>query len=293
MPFVEKKRVAKDDEAGRRLVQLFDAPGGRGDLGWSDLWSLTEVREFDDEVKKDGCWIVQIAYILRDQHGRVGVYERAAKQNGERRYSPGFSVLSGSSLLGWGMLDHHDVTFVDEYPSLEPLLPPSSLVGGIRYRCLGVGYSTTKRLRVNEKGAAAEKTRRYLFVVYEARVQVTDGAGTEEAPIAPTEALERDLFRGLVPAGEAITLLERSEERLNMDLAVLDALAATEGVHERGSAAKRQTTSFRLREPRGSTRPLLVRAKAWSDRHPWIMVAIWAGSLLVASIADLRGALGY
>lgn len=311
MPFVEKKRIAKDDEAGTRLVRLVDSPGG---LGWSDLWWLTEVREFDRDEKKDGCWIVQIAYILRDQHGRVGVYQRAPRVQSGARFSRGPSVLAGSSLLSWGMLDHHDATFAAEYPALNTRIRPGAIEGGIRYRGLGVGYSIVKRRRGN-----AERTRRYVFVIYEAGVRVRDDAGvaaegvtaegvaaegmTAEGvtaePLAPDAAADEadgdgglDTFLGLVPVEEAVRMLAAAPEPPAMDLAVLDALAETTKVHERGLAAKRETTCFRLREPRGSTKPLVVRLKAWSDRHPWLMLAIWAGSLALASIADLRGALG-
>lgn len=285
MAIIEKKRVPKSDEAAIRLAGLFNAPG---QLGWSDIWFLTRVREFTDDAEKARHWVVQIAYVVRDQFGRVGVYRRAAKGPKGARFSPGKSVLAGASLLDWSMVDHHDALFVSEYPALDARLAAADLIGGIEYKPLGIAHSITKR--TSPRG---EVERRFLFVVYEARVRVRSVLSGEGLADDPAEPGEQDEFLGLAPIEEAIGILESAPERLQTDLVVLDLLRLSGGSSPTPLAsARREATTIHAAMPRGSTRPMLVRLKAWRDRHPWVMVSLWAGSVLLALGSDFRGLFG-
>jgi len=283
MPHFEKKRIAKRVEDGEELVQLINLPG---QLSWADIWTRTRVMEFDDLEQKNGKWIVQLGYVLRDQFGRVGVYERAAKQVGEQRFSAGVSVLAGASLLSWDMLSSHESTFEKEYPVRESDLPLKQLDGGYVHSCLGVGYSIAKRMR-----AGKEVLRRFIFVVYETRINVRDasvgGASGEVGAPLP----DQDTFRGFMPVADAISLLSSQQDELLMDLVVLDAIKHGQ-TPATGTETRRESTVFRVGEPNGSSRPLIVRLRAWRDRHPLITGGIGLGAVLLSLAVDLRELLG-
>lgn len=283
MPHFEKKRVANTAEEGDALVQLINLPD---QLSWADIWTRTKVMEFTDPDQKNGKWIVQLGYILKDQFGRVGVYERAARQVGEQRFSAGFSVLSGASLLSWDMLSSHESTFEQEYPDRSGILPVADLIGGYRPSCLGVGFSIAKRTR-NGK----ESLRRFIFVVFHVDVHVRDrNAGA--APASPvSRSPEEDEFLGFMSASDAIDLLSAQQDELMMDLAVLDAIK--DGARPApGAETRRESTVFRVGAPNGSARPLLVRLRAWRDRHPWIIAVLWVCTVVLPFVLDIRELLG-
>ena len=161
------------------------------------------------------------------------------------------------------------------------------LIGGIEYKPLGIAHSITKR--TSPRG---EVERRFLFVVYEARVRVRSVLSGEGLADDPAEPGEQDEFLGLAPIEEAIGIMESAPERLQTDLVVLDLLRQSgESSPTPRASARREATTIHAAMPRGSTRPMLVRLKAWRPSPVGHGLSV-GGQRAAETGSDFRGLFG-